>query len=103
MVLDGFGMKDSNSKYYWIILFDKVIDFIYNFFGLIGKWYGESKGVGVYVNGFEVYYVSDCLLDKYGIFVYIYEMVYNFDGYIYFEGKGCCEGLGVELYVLGLL
>ena len=29
--------------------------------------------------------------------------VHNSDGHIYFEGKGRREGLGAELYALGLL
>ena len=62
MVSDGFGMKDSNSKYYWLPWSDKAIDSIYNFFGPTGKWYGESKGAGAYANGSEVHYVSDRLL-----------------------------------------
>lgn len=103
MVSDGFGMKDSNSKYYWATLSDKAIDSIYNFFGPTGKWYGESKGAGAYANGSEVHYVSDRLLDKYGTSVYTHEMVHNSDGHIYFEGKGRREGLGAELYALGLL
>ena len=103
MVSDGFGMKDSNSKYYWTTLSDKAIDSIYNFFGPTGKWYGESKGAGAYANGSEVHYVSDRLLDKYGTSVYTHEMVHNSDGHIYFEGKGRREGLGAELYALGLL
>ena len=103
MVSDGFGMKDSNSKYYWATLSDKTIDSIYNFFGPTGKWYGESKGAGAYANGSEVHYVSDRLLDKYGTSVYTHEMVHNSDGHIYFEGKGRREGLGAELYALGLL
>ena len=68
-----------------------------------GKWYGESKGAGAYANGSEVHYVSDRLLDKYGTSVYTHEMVHNSDGHIYFEGKGRREGLGAELYALGLL
>ena len=103
MVSDGFGMKDSNSNYYWATLSDKAIDSIYNFFGPNGKWYGESKGAGAYANGSEVHYVSDRLLDKYGTSVYTHEMVHNSDGHIYFEGKGRREGLGAELYALGLL
>ena len=103
MVSDGFGMKDSNSNYYWATLSDKAIDSIYNFFGPTGKWYGESKGAGAYANGSEVRYVSDRLLDKYGTSVYTHEMVHNSDGHIYFEGKGRREGLGAELYALGLL
>ena len=103
MVSDGFGMKDSNSNYYWVTLSDKAIDSIYNFFGPTGKWYGESKGAGAYANGSEVHYVSDRLLDKYGTSVYTHEMVHNSDGHIYFEGKGRREGLGAELYALGLL
>ena len=103
MVSDGFGMKDSNSKYYWTTLSDKAIASIYNFFGPTGKWYGESKGAGAYANGSEVHYVSDRLLDKYGTSVYTHEMVHNSDGHIYFEGKGRREGLGAELYALGLL
>ena len=103
MVSDGFGMKDSNSNYYWATLSDKAIDSIYNFFGPTGKWYGESKGAGAYANGSEVHYVSDRLLDKYGTSVYTHEMVHNSDGHIYFEGKGRREGLGAELYALGLL
>ena len=103
MVSDGFGMKDSNGNYYWATLSDKAIDSIYNFFGPTGKWYGESKGAGAYANGSEVHYVSDRLLDKYGTSVYTHEMVHNSDGHIYFEGKGRREGLGAELYALGLL
>ena len=103
MVSDGFGMKDSNSKYYWATLSDKAIASIYNFFGPTGKWYGESKGAGAYANGSEVHYVSDRLLDKYGTSVYTHEMVHNSDGHIYFEGKGRREGLGAELCALGLL
>lgn len=103
MVSDGFGMKDSNSNYYWATLSDKAIDSIYNFFGPTGKWYGESKGAGAYANGSEVHYVSDRLLDQYGTSVYTHEMVHNSDGHIYFEGKGRREGLGAELYALGLL
>ena len=103
MVSDGFGMKDSNSNYYWATLSDKAIASIYNFFGPTGKWYGESKGAGAYANGSEVHYVSDRLLDKYGTSVYTHEMVHNSDGHIYFEGKGRREGLGAELYALGLL
>ena len=67
------------------------------------KWYGESKGAGAYANGSEVHYVSDRLLDQYGTSVYTHEMVHNSDGHIYFEGKGRREGLGAELYALGLL
>ena len=103
MVSDGFGMKDSNSNYYWATLSDKAIASIYNFFGPTGKWYGESKGAGAYANGSEVHYVSDRLLDQYGTSVYTHEMVHNSDGHIYFEGKGRREGLGAELYALGLL
>ena len=103
MVSDGFGMKDRNSNYYWATLSDKAIDSIYNFFGPTGKWYGESKGAGAYANGSEVHYVSDRLLDQYGTSVYTHEMVHNSDGHIYFEGKGRREGLGAELYALGLL
>ena len=47
--------------------------------------------------------LSDRLLDKYGTSVYTHEMVHNSDGHIYFEGKGRREGLGAELYALGLL
>ena len=51
----------------------------------------------------RVHYVSDRLLDQYGTSVYTHEMVHNSDGHIYFEGKGRREGLGAELYALGLL
>ncbi|WP_153057895.1 ZmpA/ZmpB/ZmpC family metallo-endopeptidase, partial [Streptococcus suis] len=32
-----------------------------------------------------------------------HEMVHNFDGGIYFEGNGRRQGLGAELFALGLL
>ena len=102
-VFDGFAMKDTQGRSYWATATDKNIDSIYNFFGPAGKWYGNSPAAGAYATGYEVHYVSDRLLDKYGTSVYTHEMTHNSDGHIYFEGNGRREGLGAELYALGLL
>ena len=102
-IIDGFAMKDTQGRSYWATATDKNIDSIYNFFGPAGKWYGNSPAAGAYATGYEVHYVSDRLLDKYGTSVYTHEMTHNSDGHIYFEGNGRREGLGAELYALGLL
>ena len=102
-VVDGFAVKDTQGRSYWATATDKNIDSIYNFFGPAGKWYGNSPAAGAYATGYEVHYVSDRLLDKYGTSVYTHEMTHNSDGHIYFEGNGRREGLGAELYALGLL
>ena len=102
-IVDGFAMKDTQGRSYWATATDKNIDSIYNFFGPAGKWYGNSPAAGAYATGYEVHYVSDRLLDKYGTSVYTHEMTHNSDGHIYFEGNGRREGLGAELYALGLL
>ena len=99
---DGFKVKDASGNGYWATETDKTIDSINNFFGPAGKWYGKSPA-GAYATGSEVYYVEDRLLDKYGTSVYTHEMTHNSDGHIYFEGNGRREGLGAELYALGLL
>ena len=101
-VFDGFKVKDTSGNGYWATETDKTIDSINNFFGPAGKWYGKSPA-GAYATGSEVYYVEDRLLDKYGTSVYTHEMTHNSDGHIYFEGNGRREGLGAELYALGLL
>ena len=101
-VFDGFKVKDASGNGYWATETDKTIDSINNFFGPAGKWYGKSPA-GAYATGSEVYYVEDRLLDKYGTSVYTHEMTHNSDGHIYFEGNGRREGLGAELYALGLL
>ena len=102
-IIDGFAMKDTQGRSYWATATDKNIDSIYNFFGPAGKWYGNNPAAGAYATGYEVHYVSDRLLDKYGTSVYTHEMTHNSDGHIYFEGNGRREGLGAELYALGLL
>ena len=102
-IVDGFAMKDTQGRSYWATATDKNIDSIYNFFGPTGKWYENSPAAGAYATGYEVYYVSDRLLDAYGTSVYTHEMTHNSDGHIYFEGNGRREGLGAELYALGLL
>ena len=102
-IVDGFAVKDTQGRSYWATATDKNIDSIYNFFGPAGKWYGNSPAAGAYATGYEVHYVSDRLLDKYGTSVYTHEMTHNSDGHIYFEGNGRREGLGAELYALGLL
>ena len=102
-IVDGFAMKDTQGRSYWATATDKNIDSIYNFFGPAGKWYGNSPAAGAYATGYEVHYVSDRLLDKYGTSVYTHEMTHNSDGHIYFKGNGRREGLGAELYALGLL
>ena len=102
-IIDGFAMKDTQGRSYWATATDKNIDSIYNFFGPAGKWYGNSPAAGAYATGYEVHYVSDRLLDKYGTSVYTHEMTHNSDGHIYFKGNGRREGLGAELYALGLL
>ena len=102
-VFDGFKVKDASGNGYWATETDKTIDSINNFFGPAGKWYGNSPAAGAYATGYEVHYVSDRLLDKYGTSVYTHEMTHNSDGHIYFEGNGRREGLGAELYALGLL
>ena len=101
-IFDGFKVKDTSGNGYWATETDKTIDSINNFFGPAGKWYGKSPA-GAYATGSEVYYVEDRLLDKYGTSVYTHEMTHNSDGHIYFEGNGRREGLGAELYALGLL
>ncbi|MTV85711.1 ZmpA/ZmpB/ZmpC family metallo-endopeptidase, partial [Streptococcus pneumoniae] len=58
---------------------------------------------GAYANGSLTHCVLDRLLDAYGTSVYTHEMVHNSDSAIYFEGNGRREGLGAELYALGLL
>ena len=65
-IVDGFAMKDTQGRSYWATATDKNIDSIYNFFGPAGKWYGNSPAAGAYATGYEVHYVSDRLLDKYG-------------------------------------
>ena len=102
-IVDGFAMKDTQGRSYWATATDKNIDSIYNFFGPTGKWYENSPAAGAYATGYEVHYVSDRLLDAYGTSVYTHEMTHNSDGHIYFEGNGRREGLGAELYALGLL
>ena len=102
-IVDGFAMKDTQGRSYWATAIDKNIDSIYNFFGPTGKWYENSPAAGAYATGYEVHYVSDRLLDAYGTSVYTHEMTHNSDGHIYFEGNGRREGLGAELYALGLL
>ena len=102
-VTDAFEVKDTNGRGYWATLSDKNIDSIYSFFGPAGKYHTPRKNAGAYATGVEAYFVSDRLLDQYGTSVYSHEMVHNSDGRIYFEGNERREGLGAELYALGLL
>ncbi|MTV61336.1 ZmpA/ZmpB/ZmpC family metallo-endopeptidase, partial [Streptococcus pneumoniae] len=76
---------------------------IKEFFGPVGKWYEYNSSAGAYANGSLTHFVLDRLLDAYGTSVYTHEMVHNSDSAIYFEGNGRREGLGAELYALGLL
>ena len=102
-VTDAFGVKDTNGRGYWATLSDKNIDSIYSFFGPAGKYHTPRPNAGAYATGVEAYFVSDRLLDQYGTSVYSHEMVHNSDGRVYFEGNERREGLGAELYALGLL
>ena len=102
-VTDAFEVKDTNGRGYWATLSDKNIDSIYSFFGPAGKYHTPRKNAGAYATGVEAYFVSDRLLDQYGTSVYSHEMVHNSDGRVYFEGNERREGLGAELYALGLL
>ena len=102
-VTDAFEVKDTNGRGYWATLSDKNIDSIYSFFGPAGKYHTPRKNAGAYATGVEAYFVSDRLLDQYGTSVYSHEMVHNSDGKVYFEGNERREGLGAELYALGLL
>ena len=102
-VTDAFEVKDTNGRGYWATLSDKNIDSIYSFFGPAGKYHTPRPGAGAYATGVEAYFVSDRLLDQYGTSVYSHEMVHNSDGRVYFEGNERREGLGAELYALGLL
>ena len=103
IVYDGFNVKDETGRTYWATLADKNIDSIKEFFGPVGKWYEYNSSAGAYANGSLTHFVSDRLLDQYGTSVYTHEMVHNSDSAIYFEGNGRREGLGAELYALGLL
>ena len=102
-VTDAFEVKDTNGRGYWATLSDKNIDSIYSFFGPAGKYHTPRPNAGAYATGVEAYFVSDRLLDQYGTSVYSHEMVHNSDGRVYFEGNERREGLGAELYALGLL
>ena len=102
-VTDAFYVKDTNGREYWATLSDKNIDSVYSFFGPAGKYHTTRPGAGAYATGVEAYFVSDRLLDQYGTSVYSHEMVHNSDGRVYFEGNERREGLGAELYALGLL
>ena len=102
-VTDAFDVKDTNGRGYWATLSDKNIDSIYSFFGPAGKYHTPRPNAGAYATGVEAYFVSDRLLDQYGTSVYSHEMVHNSDGRVYFEGNERREGLGAELYALGLL
>ena len=102
-VTDAFEVKDTNGRGYWATLSDKNIDSIYSFFGPAGKYHTPRSNAGAYATGVEAYFVSDRLLDQYGTSVYSHEMVHNSDGRVYFEGNERREGLGAELYALGLL
>ena len=102
-VTDAFEVKDTNGRGYWATLSDKNIDSIYSFFGPAGKYHKPRPNAGAYATGVEAYFVSDRLLDQYGTSVYSHEMVHNSDGAVYFEGNERREGLGAELYALGLL
>ena len=102
-VTDAFEVKDTNGRGYWATLSDKNIDSIYSFFGPAGKYHTPRPNAGAYATGVEAYFVSDRLLDQYGTSVYSHEMVHNSDGAVYFEGNERREGLGAELYALGLL
>ena len=102
-VTDAFEVKDTNGRGYWATLSDKNIDSIYSFFGPAGKYHMPRPNAGAYATGVEAYFVSDRLLDQYGTSVYSHEMVHNSDGAVYFEGNERREGLGAELYALGLL
>ena len=102
-VTDAFEVKDTNGRGYWATLSDKNIDSIYSFFGPAGKYHTPRPNAGAYATGVEAYFVSDRLLDQYGTSVYSHEMVHNSDGTVYFEGNERREGLGAELYALGLL
>ena len=102
-ITDAFEVKDTNGRGYWATLSDKNIDSIYSFFGPAGKYHTPRKNAGAYATGVEAYFVSDRLLDQYGTSVYSHEMVHNSDGRVYFEGNERREGLGAELYALGLL
>ena len=102
-VTDAFEVKDTNGRGYWATLSDKNIDSIYSFFGPAGKYHKPRPNAGAYATGVEAYFVSDRLLDQYGTSVYSHEMVHNSDGRVYFEGNERREGLGAELYALGLL
>ena len=102
-VTDAFEVKDTNGRGYWGTLSDKNIDSIYSFFGPAGKYHTPRPNAGAYATGVEAYFVSDRLLDQYGTSVYSHEMVHNSDGRVYFEGNERREGLGAELYALGLL
>ena len=102
-VTDAFEVKDTNGRGYWATLSDKNIDSIYSFFGPAGKYHMPRPNAGAYATGVEAYFVSDRLLDQYGTSVYSHEMVHNSDGRVYFEGNERREGLGAELYALGLL
>ncbi|CKJ24694.1 zinc metalloprotease ZmpC [Streptococcus pneumoniae] len=103
IVYDGFNVKDETGRTYWARLTDKNIGSIKEFFGPVGKWYEYNSSAGAYANGSLTHFVLDRLLDAYGTSVYTHEMVHNSDSAIYFEGNGRREGLGAELYALGLL
>ncbi|MBZ4302394.1 ZmpA/ZmpB/ZmpC family metallo-endopeptidase, partial [Streptococcus pneumoniae] len=82
---------------------DKNIGSIKELFGPVGKCNEYNSSAGAYANGSLTHFVLDRLLDAYGTSVYTHEMVHNSDSAIYFEGNGRREGLGAELYALGLL
>lgn len=103
IVYDGFNVKDETGRTYWARLTDKNIGSIKEFFGPVGKWYEYNSSAGAYANGSLTHFVLDRLLDAYGTSVYTHEMVHNSDSATYFEGNGRREGLGAELYALGLL
>ncbi|HEM5089473.1 TPA: G5 domain-containing protein [Streptococcus suis] len=99
---DGFNFRDSASKATWKSLQNTERSSIANFFGPVGKWYA-ANGSGAYATGSLTHFVVDRMLDQYGTSVFTHEMVHNFDGGIYFEGNGRRQGLGAELFALGLL
>ncbi|MDY7601090.1 ZmpA/ZmpB/ZmpC family metallo-endopeptidase [Streptococcus suis] len=99
---DGFNFRDSAKKATWKNLQNTERSSIANFFGPVGKWY-TANGSGAYATGSLTHFVVDRILDQYGTSVFTHEMVHNSDGRIYFEGKGRRQGLGAELFALGLL
>ncbi|MBF0713707.1 G5 domain-containing protein [Gemella sp. GH3] len=101
LTYDGFQYSNNGGGSSWRTLYDKD-NSIQQFFGPVGKYY-KNNGSGAYATGQIINYVVYRILDYAGSSTYTHEMTHNFDGKIYFEGKGRREGLGAELFATGLL